>query len=80
MERENAKDKKFFVRKKVCRFCTEPIEIDYKRVDLLSQFINERKKIVPRRSSGLCAYHQRELGSAIKRARIMALLPFTVLH
>jgi small subunit ribosomal protein S18 len=80
MERENAKEKKYFVRKKVCRFCMEGIEVDYKRFDLLSQFITERKKIVPRRSSGLCAYHQRELASAIKRARVMALLPFTVLH
>jgi small subunit ribosomal protein S18 len=80
MERENAKEKKYFVRKKVCRFCIEAIEVDYKRVDLLSQFITERKKIVPRRSSGLCAYHQRELASAIKRARVMALLSFTVLH
>jgi small subunit ribosomal protein S18 len=80
MERENAKEKKYFVRKKVCRFCIEAIEVDYKRADLLSQFITERKKIVPRRSSGLCAYHQRELASAIKRARVMALLSFTVLH
>jgi small subunit ribosomal protein S18 len=80
MERETTKEKKFFVRKKVCKFCAGAIEIDYKRVDLLSQFINERKKIVPKRSSGLCAYHQRELSSAIKRARVMALLPFTVLH
>ncbi len=80
MERENTKEKKYFVRKKVCRFCMEALEVDYKRVDLLSQFITERKKIVPRRSSGLCAYHQRELASAIKRARVMALLPFTVLH
>ena len=80
MERENSKEKKFFVKKKVCRFCVEATEIDYKRIDILSQFINERKKIVPRRSSGLCAYHQRGLSSAIKRARIMALLPFTVLH
>ncbi|MGH7801364.1 MAG: 30S ribosomal protein S18 [Thermodesulfobacteriota bacterium] len=80
MERENTKEKKYFVRKKVCRFCMEGLEVDYKRADLLSQFISERKKIVPRRSSGLCADHQRELASAIKRARVMALLPFTVLH
>jgi small subunit ribosomal protein S18 len=77
---ENPKEKKFFTRKKICKFCSEAMEIDYKNFDLLSQFITERKKIVPRRSTGLCAYHQRELASAIKRARIMALLPFTVLH
>ncbi len=77
---ENPRDKKFFTRKKVCKFCSDPIDIDYKNFDLLSQFTTERRKIVPRRSTGLCAYHQRELSSAIKRARIMAFLPFTVLH
>ncbi|MGH7793202.1 MAG: 30S ribosomal protein S18 [Thermodesulfobacteriota bacterium] len=77
---ENPKEKKFFTRKKICKFCSEGLEVDYKSFDLLSQFITERKKIVPRRSTGLCAYHQRELAAAIKRARIMALLPFTVLH
>lgn len=77
---ENPKEKKFFTRKKICKFCSEALRIDYKNFDLLSQFITERKKIVPRRSTGLCAYHQRELASAIKRGRIMALLPFTVLH
>jgi small subunit ribosomal protein S18 len=77
---ETTKEKKFFTRKKVCKFCTETAEIDYKNTDLLSQFITERKKILPRRTTGLCAYHQRELTSAIKRARVMALLPFTVLH
>ncbi|MBI2486022.1 MAG: 30S ribosomal protein S18 [Deltaproteobacteria bacterium] len=77
---ENPKEKKFFTRKKICKFCSEALGIDYKNFDLLSQFITERKKIVPRRSTGLCAYHQRELASAIKRGRIMALLPFTVLH
>jgi small subunit ribosomal protein S18 len=77
---EEKKDKRFFTKKKVCKFCSEPIKIDYKDYDLLSSFITERRKIVPRRSSGLCARHQRVLASAIKRARIMALLPFTVLH
>ncbi|HEX3036056.1 MAG TPA: 30S ribosomal protein S18 [Thermodesulfobacteriota bacterium] len=77
------KSKEIFVKKKVGRFhieATEAVEIDYKNVDLLSQFITERKKIVPRRSSGLTAFGQRRLATAIKRARIMALLPFTVLH
>lgn len=54
--------------------------IDYKDVDLLSQFITERKKILPRRSTGLNAKEQRQISQAIKRARFMALLPYTVLH
>ncbi len=57
-----------------------PEDIDYKNIDLLKNFITERKKIVPRRTSGLSAYGQRLLSNAIKRARVMALLPFTVLH
>ncbi len=77
---EEKRDKRFFTKKKVCKFCSEPIKIDYKDHDLLSSFITERRKIVPRRSSGLCARHQRLLAAAIKRARTMALLPFTVLH
>lgn len=77
---EVRREKKYFVKKKICRFCTDPIMIDYKDVELLSHFITERKKIIPRRSSGLCAKHQRTLASAIKRARVMALIPFTVLH
>ncbi len=77
---ESPRDKKYFAKKKVCRFCTESIEIDYKNADMLSRYISDRKKIVPRRNSGLCAGCQRELSAAIKRARFMALLPYTVLH
>lgn len=77
---ESPRDKKYFAKKKVCRFCTETIEIDYKNVDLMSRFITDRKKIVPRRNSGLCALHQRQLAAALKRSRFMALLPYTVLH
>ncbi len=77
---DSGRDRRYFSKKKVCRFCTEPIEMDYKNVDLLSRFITDRKKIVPRRNSGLCAYHQRQLATTIKRARFMALLPYTVLH
>lgn len=77
---EEKRDKRYFIKKKACKFCIEPVDIDYKNIDLLSNFITERKKIVARRSSGLCAKHQRILATAIKRARIMALLPFTVLH
>ncbi len=64
-------------RKKVCIFCQDKVEcIDYKDVAKLRKFISERAKILPRRVSGTCALHQRELTSAIKRARQMALLPY----
>lgn len=71
--------KKFFYRRKrVCKFCVEKLEyVDFKDVKLLQGFIPERGKILPRRISGTCALHQRKLEGAIKRARIMALLPFT---
>ncbi|NLO88752.1 MAG: 30S ribosomal protein S18 [Clostridia bacterium] len=66
-------------RKKVCSFCVDKIEVvDYKDADRLRKYITERGKIIPRRISGNCARHQRQLTRAIKRARIMALLPFTV--
>lgn len=64
-------------RRKVCRFCADVTQpIDYKDAKLLRYFITERGKIVPRRISGNCALHQRELAVAIKRARQIALLPF----
>jgi len=70
-----------FYKRKVCRFCADGIkEIDYKDVKRLRNYITERGKIVPRRISGTCARHQRQLAKAIKRARILALLPFTVTH
>jgi len=66
-----------FFRKKVCRFCAEKISaIDYKNSDALAKYVTERGKIVPRRISGACAKHQRMLSAAIKRARMIALLPF----
>ncbi|MCL6506169.1 MAG: 30S ribosomal protein S18 [Bryobacteraceae bacterium] len=69
--------KQYFRRKKVCRFCVERIDdIDYKDVKLLSAFLSERGKIVPRRVSGVCSPHQRRLSEAIKQARNIALLPF----
>ena len=65
-------------RKKVCSFCVDKAEfIDYKDVAKLRKYITERGKIVPRRVTGTCAQHQRELTTAIKRARYVALLPFT---
>lgn len=66
-------------KKKVCSFCVEKIDvIDYKDPLKLKRFITERGKILPRRISGNCARHQRGLTTAIKRARILALLPFTI--
>ena len=65
-------------RKKVCVFCVEKVdEIDYKDVTRLKRFVSERSKILPRRVTGTCAKHQRELTAAIKRARHLALLPYT---
>jgi len=67
----------FFRRRKVCKFCADKIDhIDYKDVKLLSQFVPERGKLLPRRMFGTCAQHQRKLTVAIKRARHIALLPF----
>ena len=64
-------------RKKVCMFCVDKVEhIDYKDTAKLRRYVTERGKIVPRRISGNCAKHQRQLTTAIKRARIIALLPF----
>ena len=65
-------------RKKVCHFCANHIDyIDYKDVELLKRYISEKGKILPRRVTSTCAKHQRTLTVAIKRARIMGLLPFT---
>jgi len=64
-------------RRRYCKFCAEKIEkIDYKNVDLLKSFISERGRIIPRRISGVCSKHQRQLARAVKRARHLALLPF----
>ncbi len=64
-------------RKKVCHFCVDRVEtIDYKDIARLRKFISERAKILPRRVTGTCAAHQRELTVAIKRARFVALLPY----
>jgi small subunit ribosomal protein S18 len=69
---------KVFFKKKVCKFCTQKLRIDYKDSETLRRFTTERGKILPRRITGTCARHQRELASAIKRARVIALLPFVV--
>src|SRR6266481_646461 len=67
-------------RRKVCRFCADKtLKVDYKDVRTLGSFITEGGKIVPSRTSGNCAKHQRQLAVAIKRARVLALLPFSTL-
>lgn len=67
-----------FFRKRICKFCVEKVEnVDYKDVSRLQKFITERGKITPSRLSGLCATHQRVLAQAIRRARNIALLPFS---
>jgi len=72
---------RFQRRRKFCKFCAEKnVAIDYKNPDLLRGFITERYKILPSRVTGTCAAHQRRLTTAIKRARTLALIPFTPLH
>ena len=65
-------------RRKVCRFCADKGNIDYKDYRTLSNFLSERGKVIPCRITGNCARHQRQLTAAIKRARMVALLPFQV--
>ena len=69
--------RQYFRKKKVCRFCVEKVDfIDYKKVEMLQPFVQDRGKILPRRMTGTCSKHQRWLGVAVKRARNIALLPF----
>jgi len=68
-----------FGRRKVCRFCADKnLKVDYKDQGQMKYFLTERGKIIPRRISGNCAKHQREVATAIKRARVLAILPYTV--
>lgn len=68
-----------FRRRKACRFCTEKdAKVDYRDQQGMKYFVSERGKIVPRRISGNCAKHQREVAAAVKRSRVLSLLPFTV--
>jgi len=68
-----------FSRRKMCRFCADTaVDLDYKNVSMLKHFITERGKLIPRRISGNCARHQRSLALAVRRARMIALIPFTV--
>jgi small subunit ribosomal protein S18 len=67
-----------FGRRKVCRFCADKaLKVDYKDQNQMKYFLTERGKIIPRRISGNCAKHQREVATAIKRARMLAILPYT---
>ena len=69
--------RQYFRKKKVCRFCVDRVDfIDYKKVEMLQPFIQDRGKVLPRRITGTCSKHQRWLTRAIKRARNIALLPF----
>jgi small subunit ribosomal protein S18 len=65
------------MRRKVCRFCADKVEIDYKNLSMLRMFVTENGKIFSGRITGTCTKHQRELDTAIKRARMIAFLPFT---
>ena len=68
--------RKSYFRRKVCRFCTQKVVANYKDADTLRRFITERGKILPRRITGTCAKHQRTLSREIKRARVLAYLPY----
>lgn len=70
--------KRFYAHPRVCQFCTDRnIVIDYKQADMLRRYVSEDGKIRPRRQTGTCARHQREIARAVKRARHLALLPFS---
>jgi small subunit ribosomal protein S18 len=77
-QRPRPRMRRYYRKPRVCQFCTDPSNrIDYKQVDVLSRFITEEGKIRPRRQTGTCSKHQRQLAQAIKRARHIALLQFT---
>ncbi len=77
-ENEQPSFRRYVARPKICQFCADKIAvIDYKQADFLRRFVTEDGKIRPRRQTGTCAKHQRELATAIKRARHLALLPFS---
>ncbi len=80
-EGEQTTGRRYIARPKICQFCADKnIVIDYKQADLLRRFVSDDGKIRPRRQTGTCARHQRELARAIKRARHIALLPFSSQH
>jgi small subunit ribosomal protein S18 len=67
---------KGFFKKKVCKFCTQKLKVDYKDIDVMRRFVTERGKILPKRITGTCSKHQRVLAVSIKRARALAFLPY----
>jgi small subunit ribosomal protein S18 len=74
---QDRRPRRYISRPKICQFCADKaLEIDYKQYDLMRRFITEEGKIRPRRQTGTCARHQRQVANAIKRARHIALLPF----
>lgn len=76
--RRPSQTRRYYSRPRVCQFCTDPAtKIDYKQAEALRRFMSDEGKIRPRRQTGTCARHQRQLSRAIKRSRHMALLPFT---
>lgn len=75
-EKDGRGKAKTYFRKKVCRFCANKAKIDYKEADTLRRYMTERGKILPRRITGTCAKHQREVAKAIKRARAICILPY----
>jgi small subunit ribosomal protein S18 len=76
---QEGRSRRYSSRRKTCAFCEGDVaQIDYKRADLLRRFLTDRGKIRPRRQTGTCARHQRQLAIAVKRARHLALLPFVV--
>jgi small subunit ribosomal protein S18 len=78
---ERRRRPRYFPRRKVCSFCVDKVvDIDYKDVDALRRYLSDRGRIEPRRKTGTCARHQRRLTIALKRARHLALLPYTADH
>jgi len=78
---EQGGERRYYARPKICQFCADKhLAIDYKQVEILKRFVTPDGKIRPRRQTGTCAKHQRSLAGAIKRARHIALLPFTGRH
>jgi small subunit ribosomal protein S18 len=76
-EKFKRKPRRSYVKKKVCLFCTEKVkDIDYKDINKLGRYLTEKGRMIPKRITGNCAKHQRRLALAVKRSRIIALLPF----
>ncbi|GAB1232867.1 30S ribosomal protein S18 [Ferrigenium sp. UT5] len=80
-DKKNNSSRQLFKRRKFCRFTAEKIaEVDYKDINILKEFVSENGKLIPARITGTKAHYQRQLSVAVKRARFLALLPYTDLH